>query len=99
MSVTDVLMTRAATNGYSHPRPRDPGMVTREAGAGAGGVGMGRIQEMLVGYSQADQAESRVLEISETGNRAWSHPSTGNSVTGGASSGRKISSGYCRVLR
>ena len=68
MSVTDVLMTRAATNGYSHPRPRDPGMVTREAGAG--GVGMGRIQEMLVGYSQADQAESRVLEISETGNTA-----------------------------
>ena len=60
---------------------------------------MGRIQEMLVGYSQAQQTESRVLEISETGNRAWSHPSTGNSVPAGASSGRKISSGYCRVLR
>ena len=60
---------------------------------------MGRIQEMLVGYSQAEQAESRVFEISETGNGAWSHPSTGNSVTGGASSGSKISSGYCRVLR
>ena len=36
MSVTDVLMTRAATNGYSHPRPRDPGMVTRGRGRGCG---------------------------------------------------------------
>ena len=38
MSVTDVLMTRAATNGYSHPRPRDPGMSTRSReGRGRGG--------------------------------------------------------------
>lgn len=54
MSVTDVLMTRAATNGYSHPRPWDPGMWTRERPGP--GVGMGRIQEMLVGYSQLSGA-------------------------------------------
>ena len=36
MSVTDVLMTRAATNGYSHPRPRDPGMWLGERGPGPG---------------------------------------------------------------
>ena len=83
VSVTDVLMTQAAANGYSHPRPLDPGMLW---GPGlAGGVGTGRIQEMLVTLRRssgaAEQAESPVVEISETGNRARSHPTCGNTHT------------------
>ena len=42
MSVTDVLMTRAASNGYSHPRPRDPGMSTRSREGRGRGCGNGK---------------------------------------------------------
>ena len=59
MSVTDVLMTRAATNGYSHPRPRDPGMWLGERGPGRGrGCGNGKdsrnVGWLLSGSGAAD---------------------------------------------
>ena len=49
--------------------------------AGAGrGCGNGK-DSRNVGYTQAEQAESPVVEISETGNAARSHPTCGNTHT------------------